>query len=88
MKLLIVTLTRMLAPREQDSSLATSSNSWIREPTNKYLPNKRLWVPFSRTRVSRARFSEHEGRESAHAHSTPSVPSCTALEKKGYIELS
>lgn len=69
--MLVATLTRMLAPRGQAPSLANSSTSWGGQATNKYIPNKRVFFPFSRTRDPLAGLLEHAAAR-AHAHSTAS----------------
>lgn len=79
---------RMLAPRGQAPSLlVNSSNSWVGQPTNKYLFNKCDFIPFSRTRAPQAGLPEHAAART-HAHSTASCPVPQLSRKRGYTGLS
>lgn len=76
----------MLAPRGQAPSLVNSSNSWVGQPSNKYLPNKCVFIPFSRTRAPHAGLPEHAATI-ARAHSTASCLFPPLSRKRGYTGL-
>lgn len=76
----------MLAPRGQAPSLVNSSNSWVGQPSNKYLPNKCVFIPFSRTRAPHAGLPEHAATI-ARAHSTASCQFSLLSRKRGYTGL-
>lgn len=72
----------MLAPRGQAPSLVNSSNSWVGQPSNKYLPNKCVFIPFFKDAGSARRVAGARGYDSACAFHYI-MPISTAVKEKG-----